>query len=76
MLARASRRQLLGDFLPDAIEVSVNETLNGKPKINNVSSFMLQNSVAAYSDFFFFFPLPLLCKRNSFVTVLKCELML
>lgn len=62
MLARASRRQLLGDFLPDAIEVSVNETLNGKPKINNVSSFMLQNSVAAYSDFFFFLSL---CSVNG-----------
>lgn len=54
MLARASRRQLLGDFLPDAIEVLVNETLNGKPEINNVSSFMLQNSVAAHGDFIFF----------------------
>lgn len=45
----------MGDFLPDAIEVLVNETLNGKPEINNVSSFMLQNSVAAHGDFIFFF---------------------
>lgn len=65
----------MGDFLPDAIEVPVNESLNGKLEINNVSSFMLQNSVAAHSDFIFF-SLPLVCKWNSFVTVLKCELML
>jgi len=53
MWARGSRRQLLGQYLPDAIEVPANKTLKGKPESNNVSSVMLQNSVASHSDFSF-----------------------
>lgn len=50
---------MLGDFLPDAIEVPRNETLARKPGSNKVFSVTLQNRVGVPSDFFSFSPLAL-----------------